>query len=96
MKQWQHTFLKYLRYEHIVVVLRCLPSKEAVGLAILKKKSEGRSRPMGPGPTSPSDFFLEIANSTAFSPQILTNTMTPCAQLEYLREIRRHSIKKSV
>ena len=41
MKQWRHIFLKYLRYEHIVVVLRCLPSKETVGLAILKKKSEG-------------------------------------------------------
>ena len=40
-------FLKYLRYEHIVVVLRCLPSVETVGLAILKKKSEGD---MGPGP----------------------------------------------
>ena len=46
MKQWRHIFLKYLRYEHIVVVLRCLPSKQTVGLAILKKKSEGD---MGPG-----------------------------------------------
>ena len=40
-------FFKYLSYEHIVVVLRCLPSEEAVGLAILKKKSEGK---VGPGP----------------------------------------------
>ena len=47
MKQWQHIFLKYLRYEHIVLVLRCLRSEETVGLAILKKKSEGD---MGPGP----------------------------------------------
>ena len=45
MKQWQHIFLKYLRYEPCVVVLRCLPSKEAVGLGILKIKSEGK--PMG-------------------------------------------------
>ena len=41
-------------------------------------------------------FFLKLADPTAFLPQILTNTITPCAQLEYLREIRRHSIKKSV
>ena len=52
---------------------------------------------MGPGPTSITpDFFLKLANPTAFSPQILTNTIRPCAQLEYLREIRCHSIKKSV
>ena len=47
MKQWQHIFFKYLRYEPCGVVLRCLPSEEAVGLAILKKKSEGD---VGPGP----------------------------------------------
>ena len=47
MKQWRHISLKYLRYEHLVVVLRCLPSEETVGLAILKKKSEGD---VGPGP----------------------------------------------
>ena len=67
MKQWQHIFLKYLRNEHIVVVLRCFPSEEVVGLAILKKNSEGRSRSMGPGPTSPSDFFLEMADCPASS-----------------------------
>ena len=39
MKQWQHISLKYLRYEHLVVVLRCLPSEEAVGLANLKNWS---------------------------------------------------------
>ena len=56
-----------------------------------------RSRPMGPGPTSITpDFFLKLADSTAFLPQLLSNTITPCAQLEYLREIRPHSIKKSV
>ena len=27
MKQWRHIFLKYLRYEHIVVVLRCLQAR---------------------------------------------------------------------
>ena len=48
---------------------------------------------MGPGP---SDFFFKLANPTAFLPQILTNTITPCAQLEYLREIRHHSIKNLV
>ena len=42
MKQWQHIFLKYLRYEPCGVVLRCLPSEEAVGIAVLKKKSEGK------------------------------------------------------
>ena len=42
MKQWRHIFLKYLRYEHIVVVLRCLPSEEAVGLAILKKNRRSK------------------------------------------------------
>ena len=42
MKQWRHISLKYLRYEHLVVVLRCLPSEEAVGLANLKKKLEGK------------------------------------------------------
>ena len=47
MKQWQHIFFKYLRYEPCGVVLRCLPSEEAVGLAILKEKSEGD---VGPGP----------------------------------------------
>ena len=52
-----------------------------------------RSRPMGPGPP---DFFLKLANPTVFSFQILSNTIMPCAQLEYLREIRPHSIKKSV
>ena len=41
MKQWQHIFLKYLRYEPCGVVLRCLPNEEAVRIAILKKKSEG-------------------------------------------------------
>ena len=45
MKQWQHIFFKYLRYEPCRVVLRCLPSEEAVGLAILKKKSEGKVGP---------------------------------------------------
>ena len=52
--------------------------------------------PMGPGPTSPSDFFLEITNPTAFSPQVLSNTITPCVPLEYLVEIRPHSIKNSI
>ena len=42
MKQWQHIFLKYLRNELFGMVLRCLPSEEAVGIAILKKKSEGK------------------------------------------------------
>ena len=40
MKQWRHISLKYLRYEYLVVVLRCHPSEETVGLANLKKKSE--------------------------------------------------------
>ena len=52
--------------------------------------------PMGPWPKYGSDFFLKLAYSTAFSPQILSNSIMPCAQLEYLREIRCHSIKKSV
>ena len=46
MKQWQHIFFEYWRYEPCGVVLRCLLSEEAVGLAILKKKSEGPG-PMG-------------------------------------------------
>ena len=50
---------------------------------------------MGPGPTITPNFFLKLADPTAFSPQILTNTVMPCVQLEYLREIWRHSIKKS-
>ena len=37
--------------------------------------------PMGPGPTSPSDFFLEITNCTALSVQVLSHTITPCVQL---------------
>ena len=45
---------------------------------------------------SPSDFFLKLANPTAFSPQVLSNTITPCVPLEYLREIRSHSIKNLV
>ena len=59
MKQWQHIFIKYLRYEHIMVVCRCLPSEEAVGLGNLKKKSEGK---VGPGPKGPgfqSIFLME-------------------------------------
>ena len=47
MKQWQHILLKYSRYKLIVVVLRCHPSEETVGLANLKKKLEGK---LGPGP----------------------------------------------
>ena len=41
---------------------------------------------MGPGP---SNFFFKLANPTAFSPQILTNTINPSVQLEYLREFLR-------
>ena len=59
MKQWWHIFLKYLRYEHIVVVLRCLPSEEVVGLAILKKKSEGKVGPMPMGQRFQTDFLME-------------------------------------
>ena len=53
-----------------------------------------RSRPMGTG--SPPEFFFKMPHSTAFSPPLLSNTITPCVQLEYLREIRSHFIKKSV
>ena len=59
MKQWQHIFIRYLRYELIVVVFRCLPSKKAVGLAYFKKKSEGK---VGPGPKGPGfqhNFLME-------------------------------------
>ena len=42
MKEWRHIFFKYSRYEPCGVVLICLPSEEAVGIAILKKKSEGK------------------------------------------------------
>ena len=59
MKQWRHIFLTYLRYEHIVVVLRCLPSEEAVGLAILKKKSEGKVGPVRMGQRFQTDFLME-------------------------------------
>ena len=50
--------------------------------------------PMGPWPKYGSDFFLKLAYPTVFSPQILSNTITPCAQLKYLRKIWPHSIKK--
>ena len=59
MKQWQHIFLKYLRYEPCVVVLRCLPSEEAVGIAILKKKSEGKVGPVPMGQRFQTDFLME-------------------------------------
>ena len=55
MKQWQHIFFKHLRYEPCVVVLRCLPSEQGVGLANFKKKSEG------PGPMGLD--LLEISNN---------------------------------
>ena len=63
---------------------------------VFVKKFDLDLDPWALDPQSPPDFFLKLAAPTAFSPQILRNTITPCVQLEYLREIRRHSIKKSV
>ena len=45
LKQWLDIFTKYLRYKLIVVVLRCHPSEESVGLVNFKKKSEGDVSP---------------------------------------------------
>ena len=59
MKQSLHIFIKYLRYQLIMVVLRCLPSEEAVGLANLKKKSEGKVGPVPMGQRFQSDFLME-------------------------------------
>ena len=59
MKQWQHIFFKYSRYEPCGVVLICLPSEEAVGIAILKKKSEGKVGPVPTGQRFQTKFLME-------------------------------------
>ena len=43
-----------------------------------------------------SEIFLEIKQNWALSAQIQSNTTTPCTQLEYLLEIRLHSLKNLV
>ena len=53
MQQWWHIFIKYLRYELNLVVLRCHPSEDAVRLANFKEKSEGD---VGPGSRSTWNF----------------------------------------
>ena len=63
MKQWQHILLKYLRNELFGVVLRCLPSEEAVELAILKKKSEGDVGPLALDPHHPPIFIPKPLNT---------------------------------
>ena len=42
-----------------MVVLRCHPSKGAVGLAILKKKSEGKVGPVPMGQIFQTKFLME-------------------------------------
>ena len=59
MKQWQHIFFKYSRYEPCGVVLICLPNEEAVGIAILKKKSEGKVGPVPMGQRFQTKFLME-------------------------------------
>ena len=59
MKQWQHIFFKYSKYEPCRVVLICLPSEEAVGIAILKKKSEGKVGPVPMGQRFLTKFLIE-------------------------------------
>ena len=48
-----------------------------------------RSRPMGPGPTSASDFFLEMANS----PSLLINRTFKSHQYLFLVIISRHEME---
>ena len=59
MKQWRHIFLKYLRNELFGMVLRCIPSEEAVRIGILKKKSEGKVGPVPMGQIFQTDFMME-------------------------------------
>ena len=49
----------YLRNEHFGMVLRCIPSEEAVGIGILKKKWEGKVGPVPMGQRFQTDFLME-------------------------------------
>ena len=59
MKQWRHIFFKYSRYKPCRMVLICVLSEEAVGIAILKKKSEGKVGPVPMGQRFQTDFLME-------------------------------------
>ena len=41
------------------MILRCIPSEEAVGIGILKKKSEGKVGPVPMGQRFQTDFLME-------------------------------------
>ena len=69
MKQWQHIFFKYSRYEPCGVVLRCLPSEQAVGFGNFKKKSEGK--PIGLDLLGNFKWIL-WANGSILSLEIIT------------------------
>ena len=60
------------------------------------KWSSSRSRPMGPGPTSPSDFFLEMANSPVYSLILPLNYIKMSSYFKYQVKSSRHFVIKSI
>ena len=61
---YQFSWLVSVRFDDFMQIP---PSKITKKLIFLHISTCNRSRPMGPGPTSPSDFFLEMANCTGSS-----------------------------
>ena len=82
LMQWARISTKYSSCAQGVMVFDSTWGEKAVGSANLKKKSEGNLGQIFLG-TGPSDFFLELADPTAFSLLVLSNTIILDAKLEY-------------